>query len=157
MSELQINFFHHCPVTVTKITETILNCAEIFFYFVIIYNYLSSSCRAASTDILAPLSPLFLIIHRLWKVFRATSRISSYSCCMYVQVGCPAFAWPHARVHRSTSLMSSSLLLQQCPACLVHLTCFHDGRQVAVLLVPCGVLPPGLVQYCSQHSCVIAI
>ena len=25
-------------------------------------------------------------------------------------------------VHRSTSLMSSSLLLQQCPACLVHLT-----------------------------------
>ena len=26
-------------------------------------------------------------------------------------------------VHRSTSLMSSSLLLQQCPACLVRLTC----------------------------------
>ena len=25
--------------------------------------------------------------------------------------------------HRSASLMSSSLLLQQCPACLVHLTC----------------------------------
>ena len=25
--------------------------------------------------------------------------------------------------HRSTSLMSSSLLLQQCPACLVRLTC----------------------------------
>ena len=21
----------------------------------------------------------------------------------------------------------------------------------------CGVLPPGLVQYCSQHSCVIAV
>ena len=28
-----------------------------------------------------------------------------------------------AGVHRSTSLMSSSLLLQQCPACLVRLTC----------------------------------
>ena len=26
-------------------------------------------------------------------------------------------------VHRSTSLTSSSLLRQQCPACLVHLTC----------------------------------
>ena len=26
-------------------------------------------------------------------------------------------------VHRNTSLMSSSLLLQQCPVCLVHLTC----------------------------------
>ena len=32
-----------------------------------------------------------------------------------------AFAWPYAGVHRSTSLMSSSLLLQQCPACLVRL------------------------------------
>ncbi len=32
---------------------------------------------------------------------------------------------------------------------------FHDGRQVAVLLVPRGVLPLGLVQYCSQHSFVI--
>ena len=35
--------------------------------------------------------------------------------------GRPAFARPYAGVHRSTSLMSSSLLLQQCPACLVHL------------------------------------
>ena len=30
---------------------------------------------------------------------------------------------PYAEVHRSTSRMSSSLLLQQCPACLVRLTC----------------------------------
>ena len=49
--------------------------------------------------------------------------ISSHSCCMYVRAGRPAFAWPYAEVHRSTSLMSSSLLLQQCPACLVRLTC----------------------------------
>ena len=48
--------------------------------------------------------------------------ISSHSCCMYVRAGRPAFARPYAGVHRSTSLMSSSLLLQQCPACLVHLT-----------------------------------
>ena len=34
---------------------------------------------------------------------------------------------------------------------------FRDGRQVAVQLVLCWVLPPGLVQYCSQHSCVIAV
>ena len=47
--------------------------------------------------------------------------VSSHSCCMYVRAGHPAFAWPYAGVHRSTSLMSSSLLLQQCPACLVHL------------------------------------
>ena len=49
--------------------------------------------------------------------------VSSHSCCMYVRAGRPAFAWPYAGVHRSTSLMSSSLLLQQCPACLVHLNC----------------------------------
>ena len=49
--------------------------------------------------------------------------VSSHNCCMYVRAGRPAFAWPYAGVHRSTSLMSSSLLLQQCPACLVRLTC----------------------------------
>ena len=49
--------------------------------------------------------------------------ISSHSCWMYVRAGCPAFARPYVGVHRSTSLMSSSLLLQQCPACLVRLTC----------------------------------
>ena len=49
--------------------------------------------------------------------------ISSHSCWMYVRVGRPAFARPYVGVHRSTSLMSSSLLLQQCPARLVRLTC----------------------------------
>ena len=49
--------------------------------------------------------------------------VSSHYCCMYVRAGRPAFAWPYAGVHRSTSLMSSSLLLQQCPASLVRLTC----------------------------------
>ena len=47
--------------------------------------------------------------------------VLSYSCCMYVRAGRPAFDWPYAGVHRSTSLTSSSLLLQQCPACLVYL------------------------------------
>ena len=32
-----------------------------------------------------------------------------------------AFDWPYEEVHRSISLTSSSLLLQQCPACLVRL------------------------------------
>ena len=81
----------------------------------------SSSCRATSTDIPDPLLPLLPIVHRLWQVFRATSRIltellyvcSSWSSC---------FARSYVGVHRSTSLMSSSLLLQQCPACLVRLT-----------------------------------
>ena len=57
----------------------------------------SSSCRAASTDILFRHYSLSLI---------ASDRSSGL----------------HSGIHRSTSLMSSSLLPQQCPACLVHLT-----------------------------------
>ena len=48
--------------------------------------------------------------------------VSAHSCCMYVLAGLPAFARPYVGVHWSTSLMSSSLLLQQCLACLVRLT-----------------------------------
>ena len=37
--------------------------------------------------------------------------VSSQSCCMYVRAGRPTFARPYVGVHKSTSLMSSSLLL----------------------------------------------
>ena len=47
--------------------------------------------------------------------------VSSHSCWMYVRAGRPAFARPCVGIHKSTSLMSSSPLLQQCPACLVRL------------------------------------
>ena len=47
--------------------------------------------------------------------------VCSHSYCVYVLAGRPALARPYVGVHRSTSLMSSSLLLQQCPACLVRL------------------------------------
>ena len=46
--------------------------------------------------------------------------VSSHSCWMYVRAGRRAFARPCVGVHKSTSLMSSSLLLQQCPACLTR-------------------------------------
>ena len=48
--------------------------------------------------------------------------VSSHSCCMYVLAGRPALARPYVGVHRSISLMSSSLLLRPCPACLVRLS-----------------------------------
>ena len=54
--------------------------------------------------------------------------VSSHSCWMYVRAGRPAFARPCVGVHKSTSLMSSSLLLQQCPACLVRLTSLSVGH-----------------------------
>ena len=47
--------------------------------------------------------------------------VSAQCYCMYVRAGRPGFARPCERVHRSRSLMSSSLLLQQCPVCLVRL------------------------------------
>ena len=49
--------------------------------------------------------------------------VSSHSCCMNVRAGRPAFDWPYAGVHWSTSLTISSLLLQQCLVCLVRLAC----------------------------------
>ena len=76
-----------------------------------------------------PLARIFLTLSRHFSLsFIASDRspglhpVSSQSCCMYVQAGRLAFARPYVGVHRSTSLMSSSLLLQQCSACLVRLT-----------------------------------
>ena len=82
----------------------------------------SSSYRAGSTDIPDPLSPLLPIVHRSRQVFRTTTCILTIAAeCTFVH-GRPAFARPCVGIHKSTSLMSSSLLLQQCPACLVRLT-----------------------------------
>ena len=115
---------------------------------------------------IVPPAQIFLTLsHHFPLSFIASGRssglhlVSSHSCCMYVRTGRPAFAWPYAGVHRSTSLMSSSLLLQQCPACLFRLTwiVFVMGSSWPYSWCLVGVLPPGLVQYSSQHSCVIAV
>ena len=81
----------------------------------------SLSCHSVSTDISNPLSPPIPIVHCFGRYSRLHP-VSLQSCCIYVQVGRPAFARPCEGVHRSTSLTSSSLLLQQCSAYLVHLT-----------------------------------
>ena len=77
-----------------------------------------------------PLARISLTLSRHFSLsFIASGRssglhpVSSQSCWMYVRGGRPAFARPCVGVHKSTSFMSSSLLLQQCPACLVRLTC----------------------------------
>ena len=49
-------------------------------------------------------------------------------CCMYVRAGRLAFDWPYAGVHRSTSLTSSSLLLQQCLVRLAWIVFVIGGR-----------------------------
>ena len=76
--------------------------------------------------------------------------VSSHSCWMYVRAGRPAFARPCVGVHKSTSLISPSLVLQQCPACLVRLTW--------IVFVIGGRWPYSwcLVRCCRQDLCKIA-
>ena len=76
-----------------------------------------------------PPARISLTLSRLFSLsFIASGRssglhpVSSHSCCMYVRDGRPAFSRLYVGVYRSTPLMSSSLLLQQCHACLVRLT-----------------------------------
>ena len=76
-----------------------------------------------------PLARISLTLSRHFSLsFIASGRssglhpVSSHSCCMCVQAGLPAFDQPSVGIHRSTSLMGSSLLLQLCPVCLFHLT-----------------------------------
>ena len=89
-----------------------------------IYSYISSSSyRATSTDLTDPLSPLVLSSITPGRSSRLHP-VSAQSCCIYVLNGRPTFAQPCEVVHGSTSLMSSSLLLQQCTACLIRLTIY---------------------------------
>ena len=76
--------------------------------------------------------------------------VSSHSCCMYVRAGHPTLARPYVEVHRCTSLINSSLLLQQCPACLICLTW--------IIFVMGGRWPYSwcLVGCCRQHLFNIA-
>ena len=78
---------------------------------------------------IVPLARISLTLSRHFSLsFIASGRssglhpVSSHSCCMYIPAGRSTFARPYVGVHRSSSLLSSSLLLQQCPACLVRLT-----------------------------------
>ena len=93
-------------------------CLYIYMYAIYIYHHH-----------VVPQSRISLTLSRHFSLsFIASGRSSglhlvfSHSCCMYVLAGRLAFARPYMGVHRSKSLMSSSLLLQQCTACLVRLT-----------------------------------
>ena len=73
----------------------------------------SSSCRAAGTDITDS--------HSLaTPPYRSSSLVGLQGYIPYPHIAAECMF--ELVVHRSTSLMSSSLLLQQCPACLVRLT-----------------------------------
>ena len=85
--------------------------------------------------------------------------VSSHSCWMYIRAGRPAFARPCVGIHKSTSLMSSSLLLQQYPACLVRLTwiVFVIGGRWPYSWCLVGCCCQDLFKIARSTSCVIAI
>ena len=98
----------------------------------IIYLYLETNHHHH----VVPLARISLTLSRHFSLsFIASGRssglhpVSSLTCCMYVRAGCSAFAQPYVGVHRSTSLMSWSLLLQQCPACLVNFRIFGKNKK----------------------------
>ena len=82
----------------------------------------SSSSRRATSRISLTLSRHFSLSFNVSGRYSELHLVSLHSCCMYVLASRPAFARPYVGIHWSTSLMSSSLLLQKCPACLVRLT-----------------------------------
>ena len=69
--------------------------------------------------------------------------VSALTSGIQVLAGRPTYAHPCARVHKSTSLMSSYLLLQQCPACLVCL--------IRTIFMMCGKWP---YNYCFVGCCL---
>ena len=102
----------------------------LFLFCSYIANTVIGCCHHHHHHHLVSLARISLTLSRHFSLsFIASGRssglhpVSSHSCWMYVHGGRPAFARPYVGVHWSTSLMSSSLLLQQCPACLVRLTC----------------------------------
>ena len=99
----------------------------LLFCFFLLGNFKSEAIT--NHHHVAPLARISLTLSRhLSLSLIASSRssglhtVSWHSYCMYVRAGRPAFARSYVGVHRITSLMSSSLLLQLCPAYLVRLT-----------------------------------
>ena len=89
----------------------------LIYIYIYIYIYISSlSCHASSTDFLRH-SSLSSIDSR-W--FSRLYPVSAQSCCK-VLAGRPSLAGPCEGFQMNTSLMSSSLQLQQCQACFVRL------------------------------------
>ena len=100
----------------------------------------------------------FSIVHRYWDVFKAISgigtellykgsRLSSNLCLSVCRSPQEHVTYELVPTSPAVSRMSSSS----------NWDSFRDGWEVAVQLLLSRVLLPGLVQYSSQHSCVITI
>ena len=130
----------------------------LYSLYILFYHTLCINLFCYHHHHVVPLARISLTLSRHFSLSFITSGrssglhpVSSHSCCMYVLAGRPAFARPYVGVYRSTSLMSSSLLPQQCPACPVSLTW--------IVFVMGGRWPYSwcLVGYCRQDLFNIAL
>ena len=116
-------------VSIPAREEGLVNMRIVISFQIYIYIYIYIRTYHHHHHHVVPLARISLTLsHHFSLSFIASGSSSglhpacSHTCWMYVRAGRPAFARPYVGVHRSTSLMSSSWLLQQCPACLVRLT-----------------------------------
>ena len=110
------------------------------------------------SDLPDSLSPPVSIVHRSLEVFQTTSCIgtellyigSSRSSSLWLSMGRGPLEFI------AYEFVLTSPVVSHVPGSS-NLDSFHDGWSVAVPLLFWGVLPPGIVQYSWQHSCVFAV
>ena len=108
-------------------------------------------------DIPGPLSLPLPIVHCFRQVFGATSRIGTE--LLYVGLGqsscfCSS-TWRGPQEYITYELVPTSPAVSRMSGSS-NLDNFWDGWWVAIQQLLCVVLPPGLVQYCSQHYYIVA-
>ena len=92
---------------------------QTFVQFYPHHHQVAQLAQISQTLSLSPIIPLTIASGRSSSLHSA----SIQSCCKYVLLGRPIFARQYEWVHRRMLQMISFLLLQECPACLIRLTC----------------------------------
>ena len=121
-------------------------------------SVISSSCHAISMDIPDPLLHTLSIIYRFRKFFKAKYCINTellYVGSCWLSCLCSSM-WRGPLEYVTYEFVLTSPAVSHMSGS-PNLDSFRDGWRVGVQLLICGVLPPGLVQYCSQYSCVVFV
>ena len=126
----------------------------LFLLFIAPFGHLissSSSCHAISMDIPEPLLRPLPIVHCFRQVWAGLLYVGlSWLSCLCLSM------WWGPQEYITYELVPTSPAVS-CMSGSSNFDSFHDGWSVAIKLLLCGVLLPELVQYCLQHSCVVAI
>ena len=114
--------------------KKVIKYNNIIVYYIILFIHIYRHHHVV------PLAQIYLILSRHFSLSPIASGrssglhpVSSHSCCMYVRAGRPAFAWPYAGVHRSTSFVYVSV-------CLCVSVCANEQLELGVDLYPCQKL-----------------